>query len=393
MKYCINNGKIITPEKVINGNIYIKNGKILKIEEGNKKNQNKEYKNIEAQGKWIMPGIIDCHSDAIEIALQPRPTSLFNIEIAFTELEKNLIASGITTMYHSLATSKAIYLEDKVQKYCRTPKGVEELSNYIYSKKNKSLINHKLHIRYEVDNIDGTDQIKKLIDEKKINQLSIMDHTPGQGQFRNLEKYKKVVATYKNCNETEAEKSIIEAMKKEKMSTEEIKDIVDYARKNNITVASHDDDIKEKIDLITSWNIKISEFPINLEVAKYAKEKGMYTVMGAPNILLGGSHSGNLSAEIAINNKVVDILCSDYYPSSIIYSIFYMYNKGKKIEDMVKLATINPAKALNIDNITGSIEEGKNADILIIEEKNNLPILNKVFSFGKIIMSIGGEEC
>lgn len=392
MKYCISNGKIITPEKVINGNVYIENGKILKIEEGYNKVLNDQYKNIDAEGKWVMPGIIDCHSDAVELALQPRPTSLFSIDVAFTELEKKLMASGITTMYHSLATSKAMYLEDKAQKYCRTPKGVDELSDYIYSKKDTSLINHKLHIRYEIDNIGGTEQIKRLIDEKKIDQLSIMDHTPGQGQFRNLEKYKKVVAAYRECDDKEAEEAIREAMQREKMSTEEIKDMVNYARKNNIAVASHDDDIKEKIDLIAPWDVKISEFPINLEVAKYAKEKGMFTVMGAPNILLGGSHSGNLSAETAINNGVVDILCSDYYPSSILYSIFYMYNKGKKIEDMVKLATINPAKALNIDNVTGSIEEGKNADILIVEEKNNLPILNKVFSSGKMVMSIGGEE-
>lgn len=139
--------------------------------------------------------------------------------------------------------------------------------------------------------------------------------------------------------------------------------------KNGIPVASHDDDEATKIDLLKEWKVQISEFPITLDVAKYAKEQGMYTVMGAPNILLGGSHSGNLSAEVAINHDAVDILCSDYYPSSILHSIFYMYKKGKAIEDMVRLASLNPAKALNIADKTGSIEEGKMADILIVEEK------------------------
>lgn len=389
MKVCIYNGKIVTPNEVIKGNLYIENGKIKKIE-GGESNREEGYLEIDAKGNWIMPGIIDCHSDAVELDLQPRPTSIFGIDIAFNELEKKLISSGITTIYHSLSIAKNMFNEDKAPKYYRTPKGVEELSNWIYKNREQALINHKLHIRYEIDNVGGGEQVKRLMSENKIDELSIMDHTPGQGQFRNLEKYTKVVAAYRDCSEDEAKEYIKESMEREKMSAQEIGEMIECAQKNGIPVASHDDDEATKIDLLKEWKVQISEFPITLDVAKYAKEQGMYTVMGAPNILLGGSHSGNLSAEVAINHDAVDILCSDYYPSSILHSIFYMYKKGKAIEDMVRLASLNPAKALNIADKTGSIEEGKMADILIVEEKNNLPMIKNVFSSGRMVMSIGG---
>lgn len=390
MKICIYNGKIVTPDEIIKGAVYISDSKIEKIVSGDIHQLKDGYKNFDAKGNWILPGIIDCHSDAVELELQPRPTSIFSMDVAFRELEKRLISSGITTMYHSLSISKNIFGEEKVKKYYRTSKGVDELSKWICLNREKSLINHKLHIRYEIDNIDGIGQIKELIKDGKVDQLSIMDHTPGQGQFRNLEKYKKVIAAYRNCSEDEALKFIESSMENEKMSIEQIEDMVKFARDNNIPVASHDDDLTEKIDLIEPWDVKISEFPITLEVAKYAKKRGLFTVMGAPNILLGGSHSGNLSAEEAIKNEAVDILCSDYYPASILHSIFYMKNNGSCIKDMVKLTSLNPAKALAIDSKTGSLEVGKTADILVIEENEGLPIVKNVFSSGSMIMSIGG---
>ncbi|MGL6063558.1 MAG: alpha-D-ribose 1-methylphosphonate 5-triphosphate diphosphatase [Fusobacteriaceae bacterium] len=390
MKICIYNGKIVTPDSIAKGAIYIVDGKIDKIVSEESTNLTNEYENLNANENWILPGIIDCHSDAVELELQPRPTSLFSMDIAFKELEKKLVLAGITTMYHSLSISKNVFGEEKIKKYYRTEKGVDELSEWLYKNKEKSIINHKLHIRYEIDNSEGIEQLKEMIRNGKVDFFSIMDHTPGQGQFRNLEKYKKVIIAYRNCSEKEAEKFIEKSIKDDKMEIEDIENIIKFARTYNIPVASHDDDLIEKIDLIKPWDVKISEFPIMLKVAKYAKEKGLYTVMGAPNILLGGSHSGNLSAEEAINNNAVDILCSDYYPASLLHSIFYMKRKGSCIKEMVKLISLNPAKALNLDNITGSLENRKNADILIVEEKDGLPLLKNVFSSGKMIMSMGG---
>ena len=113
----------------------------------------------------------------------------------------------------------------------------------------------------------------------------------------------------------------------------------------------------------------------------------MFTIAGAPNVLLGGSHSGNLSAAAAIENDSIDILCSDYYPAALLHSIFKLYEeKVLKLHEMFKLATLNPAKAVNMDNEIGSVKENKKADIIIIEKiDNNFPVITTVFVDGKLI--------
>ena len=131
-------------------------------------------------------------------------------------------------------------------------------------------------------------------------------------------------------------------------------------------LASHDDDSREKMDVLQSWKASISEFPISLEIAEEAKKRGIYVVVGAPNLLLGGSHNKNLSSLEAIKAGVVDILCSDYYPGSLLQGIFYLYNLGFDLVETVKLATLNPAKALGLAESLGSIEIGKKADLLLI---------------------------
>ena len=130
--------------------------------------------------------------------------------------------------------------------------------------------------------------------------------------------------------------------------------------------------------------VNISEFPITIEVAKEAKKKGFYTVVGAPNILLGGSHSGNMSAAEAILNDCADILCSDYYPQALLHSIFIMYHKhGVSLPEMIKKVSLNPAKAMQIDKEYGSLEAGKRADVLIVDELDGYPVITHVLVDGR----------
>ena len=133
---------------------------------------------------------------------------------------------------------------------------------------------------------------------------------------------------------------------------------------NNIAVASHDDDEVEKLSLVKSYGTTISEFPTTLEVARKAKEMGLWTIAGAPNVLLGGSHSGNLSAAEAIQEQTIDILCSDYYPAALLHSIFKLSEEyGQDLHEMFQLVTLNPAKAVQMDDEIGSIKEGKKATL------------------------------
>ncbi|MDK2788865.1 MAG: alpha-D-ribose 1-methylphosphonate 5-triphosphate diphosphatase, partial [Epulopiscium sp.] len=309
-------------------------------------------------------------------------------KMAIREVEKQLINQGITTMYHSLSlmkdsffTPKKIRSSDNVKKLVQL---IEETNG------NCNLIHHKFHARYEIDNVDSVEYLIDYIKENKIHLLSFMDHTPGQGQYRNLEIYKETIKGYQDMSDKEVEKHIKEAQNKEKLDLDTILTITRIAGEYNVTIASHDDDTVEKLDLVKSFGTSISEFPITIEVAKAAKARDMFTVAGAPNVLLGGSHSGNLSAVEAINEGCIDILCSDYYPASLLHAVFLLNKKyNKNLVDMFKLVTINPAKAVGIDEEYGSIAEGKKGDIIIIKKvEENFPVITTAFVDGRLVSKL-----
>lgn len=385
--YLLTNGKIITEEGIIEGyDILIENDIIKKICKNGEVDSD-EIEVINAYGGFISPGFIDIHADYIENMSSPRPTSIMDFNLSLRETEKVLINTGITTMYHSLSLYGKDIFENKP---IRSDENVIKLIDTIENTQNKRhLIRHRFHARFEIDNVKGVERLKKYIRDGKINLLSFMDHKPGQGQYRNIETYRKTLKGYKDVTDSEIDEMIEERQFKDTITSETIEEIAHMAKDRNISIASHDDDSFDKIDFIKGIGATISEFPITMDVAKYAREKGMFTIAGAPNVLLGKSHSGNLSASEAIKDNCIDILCSDYYPAAMLHSVFILNEKyNMDLCEMFKLITINPAKAVKIDNILGSIKEGKKADILIIEKLEELPVITSVFVDDKLMSKI-----
>ena len=372
----IKNGRIVTPDKIIEGqSLYIEDSCIKAI--GHL--EEKAEKVIDAHGRYIMPGFIDVHSDKIEKIINPRPTAVFDYELGLKEVEKELLQQGITTIFHSFSMYK-----DRAFGQCilRNRENVQKITRLISDLRNRNhLIHHRCHLRIEIDNLEAYDIAKEMIEEDLVHEISLMDHTPGQGQYQNIEIYKKSV----DYSDGQTFEDIMNYHKdKEKLSFEQMRELAALAHSKNLTVASHDDDTVEKLKLNEKIGVDISEFPITMEVAKKAKELGYYVVVGAPNILLGGSHSGNLSAAEAILNDCADILCSDYYPQALLHSIFIMHHKyGVSIPEMVNKVSLNPARATHIDNAYGSIELGKKADLLIVDEIDGYPVITHVLVDGK----------
>lgn len=385
MKTLLKNAKVVTPEGILeNTDILIEKGRISAIAKNIKKCDN----TIELNNQMVIPGFIDIHSDMIESFIEPRSTALFDFEMSLKEVEKQLILSGITTMYHSISLyKKGAWGSKKI----RQPENVKKLAQHIDDiHKAGHLIHHRLHLRYEIDNRESYEDVEELIQSNKINLLSFMDHSPGQGQYKNLEIYKKHLPDQgSNMDDQEFTNHMEGEAKKETLIFPELLNMAKLAKHHNIPVASHDDDTEAKIKLNQELGISISEFPINVNTAYEACKAGMMTVLGAPNILLGGSHSGNLSAADAIMQDLCHILCSDYYPPSMLHSIFYMEKKyNYPVHKMVNMLSLNPAKAVGIDKDYGSIELGKYADLLVVSEGENFKSLNKVFIHGEEISSL-----
>lgn len=382
--YLITNGRIVTENEILEGyDLLIEEDSIKEIKKQGQIRSNCFKEVIDAKNGYVAPGFIDIHSDYVETMAAPRPTSIMDFSISLREEEKILINQGITTMFHSLTMDRNELKNVPI----RNSENVREMINTIDKiNKNKNLIRHRFHARIEIDNINEIDNIKKYIEDDKVQLISFMDHTPGQGQYRNLEVFRKTLRGYRDLSDEDIERIIDGSNNKEKITDKTIMEIAELALKKNISIASHDDDSVEKLKIVKGYGARISEFPITMDVAKSAKEIGMYTIAGAPNVLLGGSHSGNLCASDGIKNNYIDILCSDYYPAAMLHAVFLLNEKhGLDINKMFNLVTINPARAVNMDETIGSIEKGKKADIIIIEKLDDqFPVITSVFVDGKL---------
>ncbi len=390
MQTVIRNGNVVTPDAVLEGfDVILEDQLISSIVPTGTGRADSSTEIIEAEGCWVMPGLIDIHADFIENMAAPRPTSVMDMSLAFREAERVLTVHGITTMFHSISFISNLHAFS-------TPIRAPELTRRLLSQISGShqashLIHHRFHARFEIDSVDRISEIEEYIRNGQIHLLSIMDHTPGQGQYRDMAIYKDTMKKWKNLDDESVEKLVLAVQSREMLGLDDVKSLTDLAHEYGIAVASHDDDTVDKLDLVQSFGSDISEFPITLEVAREARRRGMHSVAGAPNVLLGGSHSGNLSAAEAVDLGVVDILCSDYYPAGLLHSVFRLHHGlGRPLHEMVNLVTLNPANAVNIGNQTGSLEVGKRGDIIVVrpvEGGQFYPAVSDVIVSGCRVMS------
>ncbi|MGV2875815.1 phosphonate metabolism protein PhnM [Macrococcus capreoli] len=384
--YIITNGIIVAEDALLHDHaLYIKDNKIEQVIPASDVVASDDYEIIDANGGYVAPGIIDIHADYIEGIIAPRPTALMDFNIGIRESERILLSHGITTMYHSLS----IYKQDAFgHKPIRQPQNVDKLIREIdntYSEKH--LMRHRMHARFEVDSVEQLAMLEEHLLADRIHLLSFMDHTPGQGQYRDIEKYRRTIKGYQDLNDDEIDALITEYQSRPHITFDDMQRLAQIATDKGIAIASHDDESIEKIDFAKSLGTTISEFPITLDVAKKARQEGLHTVAGAPNVMLGGSHSGNLSAAEAIGEDAITVLCSDYYPSALVHAVFKLHEQyGYDLHKMFQLVTLNPAEAVNIDHQFGSIKQGKIADIIIIERlEDQYPVVTTAMIDGKIV--------
>ncbi|GHO41966.1 alpha-D-ribose 1-methylphosphonate 5-triphosphate diphosphatase [Ktedonospora formicarum] len=376
----ITGGKIVLPDQIVKGSLLIRDGRIEAIVPAEQTGVvQSAHKTIDADGMYVVPGIIDTHSDAIEKEIEPRPGSHFPMETAFYELEKKLVGHGITTIYHGLSMAGGVGP--------RSDTVVEQaLQTFYRLAQERCLMRHRLHLRYEMLNFPAIEIAHKHIREGSIHLLSLMDHSPGQGQYRMPGSYARYVSkTYEL--EGEAARAKAEEMVElhKHIDWQAVKHLAHSAILAGIPVASHDDDTYEKVDQMQESGVSVCEFPMNLKTALYASERGLQVSVGAPNVVRGGSHGKNLSALEAINANAAHIICSDYYPAAMLVSVFRLIRDGMDMAKAFRLVTLNPARALKIDHDLGSLEPGKWADLAMVEEYNGYPLVRKTLVQGEIV--------
>lgn len=381
MRKIILNAKAVLADRILqNAAIVIEDGIIRDIFEDAIISE-PEAEIFDADGMLVMPGIIDIHSDAIEKEIEPRPETHFSTELALTQLERRLASQGITTVYHSLSFSGGSGV--------REDETAEAVINTIKDRP-RSVIRHMVHARYEFTNFEALPIIRRLLVSGLVDLFSIMDHSPGQGQYRTLESYNRYLQKTYHLPEEEIARIVeMKIKRRENVGVEYLGQLVDMATALQIPVASHDDDDPDRIGWARKAGIRIAEFPISMEVAERAIQEGMYVLVGSPNVIRGGSHNGNLSALELIRNGYANIVCSDYYTGSMLPAVFKIAEAIGDLPKAVRMFTLNPAQAVENHGRAGSLAPGKNADLIMVDVKGSVPVVNATIVNGNSVYACG----
>lgn len=346
---------------------------------------------VDATGAYVTPGMIDIHSDYIETIASPRPSVVMDLPTSLYKCDRELVGHGITTIFHSLSVIGNDEFKPKlIRRFDNVAKLLDSISSMRGGEEADHLIRHRMHLRIELDAVEHLSEIEAHLACGKVDLVSFMDHTPGQGQYRDMLVYAETLKSYHDEGMTDEEVAEIARMRQnsEKLSFDQVEQLAVMARARGISIASHDDDSTDKLDVMKAIGARISEFPLDMQTAREARERGLFTLAGAPNVMMGHSHSGNLSAREAVCDGCIDMLCSDYYPAALLNAVFILHNLcGVDLAQAFALVTVNPARAVGVDDEIGSIAPGKRADILVVREigcgeGGIMPVVTRAFVGG-----------
>lgn len=285
-------------------------------------------------------------------------------------------------MFHSLSFAE-------LEVGLRNNSTAAEIIRKIHQLKHKLKVNTKIHARFEITDHGAVPFLDVLIQDGLVNLFSFMDHSPGQGQFQDIISFKNYYGTVYAKSDAEMD-DIIERKRHAKKShaLHDIVHLLGICREHGIAVASHDDDSREKIHWLKEMGIGMTEFPINMEAVQAAHELGIRVCLGSPNVVRGQSSSSNLDARDAIRRGYGDILCSDYSPMTLLHAVFALERQGiLPLHEAIKRVSLNPARAVGIADHTGSLETGKDADMVLVDHSDGLPRVQKTFVAGREVFA------
>jgi alpha-D-ribose 1-methylphosphonate 5-triphosphate diphosphatase len=375
----LSNFTIVLPDEVVNhGSVRIEDGVIAEIRPEVVANAA-----IDGEGRLLMPGFVDLHGDMIEREIAPRPNAMMPIGFSIHELDKKLAAHGVTTAYAavSFATESVYGHVRSLETTCAVIEGVNRF-------KDSLLIDHRVHARYEITNIGAAPALEKLLDAGHVDMVSLTDHTPGQGQYNNIQSYILSIAERRAVSEEMAAEMVAKriAMRDNPEIEAKLRHIVGLSLRHKLSLASHDDDSVEKVAEMHDMGVTISEFPVTLPAAEEARRRGLWTLMGAPNALRGQSMSGNLSALDAARAGVLSVIAADYHPAAFVPGIFKI-SEATSLPVAVAMATKNAARSAGLLD-RGEIAIGQRADLVVVEA-GDIHRIRATFRGGRFVYSDG----
>jgi len=374
--------RIVLPDGVLSDSaLLIEDGRIAAIEP-DAADVPRAAQVIDLRGQTLMPGLIDLHCDAIEKEAEPRSRVMFPLDFAVAQVDRRNAAAGITTPYHALSFAST-------QFGVRNNETASQIVRTVAAFRAHSLVDNRIHCRYEVTDASALPVLETLLEAGVVDLISVMDHSPGQGQFKTLEAY---VAYMIGNHDMSREEAVAAADRKaaaQQGALARVEHLLALAARLGVPAASHDDDSVQRIATMQALGVRMSEFPINLETAQAAVARGLPTILGAPNVLRGQSQSGSMRAIDAIRAGVADCLCSDYQPSTLIAAAFAAEREAELTPSQAAaLVSANPALACGLSD-RGRIEPGLRADLVAVATVAGQPLVTHTWSCGRLVFSAG----
>jgi alpha-D-ribose 1-methylphosphonate 5-triphosphate diphosphatase len=372
----IGNARVILADRVIErGWVALADGRIAEIGEGDA-----PAGSDDAGGDLIMPGLIELHTDHLEAHYVPRPKVFWDPISAVVSYDGQLATCGITTVLDSLRVWREDGAEDVDGRA-----GILAAAITAAREANILRAEHFLHLRCEIPMPDVVEEAKELIDRPDVRLMSLMDHTPGQRQFRDEVKLRDYYRG-KAGGMTDAELDVLFKRRfdyQQAYAAKNMRQIVALAHQYEIPLASHDDTTDENVTDAIRDRVSVAEFPTTMEAARGLHRAGIDILMGAPNVVRGGSHSGNIAAVDLAREGLLDILSSDYVPSSLLMGALQLPKQIPAIDlaAAVRTVTKTPAEAVGL-NDRGEIAVGKRADLIRVHVVRDVPVVRSVWREG-----------
>jgi alpha-D-ribose 1-methylphosphonate 5-triphosphate diphosphatase len=375
--HILTNARVVLADRVIErGYVAIAGGLVAEVGEGAS-----PERGIDLGGDLLLPGLVELHTDHLEAHYMPRPKVHWDSIAAVVSYDAQIATSGITTVLDSLRVWREEGAED-------VDGQAGELALAIARARDAALlrVEHFLHLRCEVPMPKVVQDAQSLIGRPDVRLMSLMDHTPGQRQFRDPEKLREYYRG-KSGGMTDAQLDQLFARRIEnhaQHAARNYRELIALAADHGTPLASHDDTTPEHVEQALADGVAVAEFPTTVEAAEALHGGGVSVLMGAPNLVRGGSHSGNVATAALADAGLLDILSSDYVPSSLLLAALTLPKVSARYDlpAAIRTVTKTPAEVVGLTD-RGEIVVGKRADLIRVHQADAGVAVRSVWNAGR----------
>lgn len=374
-EFCIRNARIVTAGAVLSGSLLLRHGRIEALDHGGMAGE-------DWHGDYLLPGLVELHTDNLEKHLMPRPKVSWPVMPAILAHDAQIAAAGITTVLDAIAVGDIDPHSVRMETLQAVVHGLRDAAEHGLLR-----TEHLLHMRLELAEANLLALFEPFLEDERLRLVSLMDHTPGQRQWSDLAHYRVYVSGKRGWSEQKVEQMLDTLQERQqRYAPANRAGVVALCRRHGraLPLATHDDTTAAHVHEGVAEGVTISEFPTTLLAAQAARAHGLAIVMGAPNRVRGGSHSGNVAAAELARAGLLDALSSDYVPASLLHAAFLLQEDGLGLPEAVATVSRTPARLIGLSD-RGEIAPGLRADFIRVRLHQGVPVVLGVWRAGRRI--------